>query len=243
MKKNILFFTGAGMSKESGLPTFRGEDGKWNEIDADKVASKAAWHCSKCKDSNEKRQAVLDFVNPIRRAIIENQPNDGHKLIASLEDSYNVTVVTQNGDDYHTRAGSSKVIYLHGEALKNSSSLRPYESFDIDLENPDIKIGDKAADGSQLRPYVVLFGEEIEDRLWREAVAAVKKADYLVVIGCSLVVFPAVDLLKLIPIDCKCFTINPDDVKIPEGVNCSFTHFRCGGSEGMDRFISVIRKT
>ncbi|MFI3263266.1 MAG: Sir2 family NAD-dependent protein deacetylase [Rikenellaceae bacterium] len=233
MKNNIVFFTGAGMSRESGLPTFRGEGGIWNEMDAAKVASKAAWYSGRYSNCKERRQAVLDFINPIRRAVIEHEPNEGHHLIASLEEKFNVTVITQNGDDYHTRAGSTNVIYLHGEALKNSSTIRPYKSFDIDLNNPDIKIGDKAVDGSQIRPYVIFFDEDLEMTLWKKAVQAAKTADYFVVIGCSLVVFPAVDLLKLIPVECKCYVINPDDVEMLEGVNCSFTHLRCGASEGM----------
>jgi NAD-dependent deacetylase len=211
-----VFFTGAGMSKESGLMTFRGEDGMWDDIDPDAVASLKNWNSGRRSCCKELRQTILDFFNPIRRLILEKEPNEGHRIIADFEKEHEVAVVTQNGDDYHERAGSTSVIHLHGEALKNSATGHPYQSFDIDRNNPDIHIGDKAPDGSQVRPYVIFFGENLEESIWKRAVKAMADADICVIVGCSLVVFPAVDLLGKLRHDCKIIVINPEDTPIPD---------------------------
>lgn len=217
--KKWVFFTGAGCSAESGLPTFRGEGGIWNELDTEAVASKKAWYCGRRSDCNERRQRVLDFINPIRRLIMELGPNDAHRLIAQFEQmAEKVTVITQNGDDYHQRAGSTNVIHLHGEALKNCSTARPYEPIDIDREHPDIHIGDKAADGSQIRPYVIFFDEELDRRIWKKAVEATKEADSFVVVGSSLKVFPAVDLLGMTKAGCELIVIDREEVELSENV-------------------------
>jgi NAD-dependent deacetylase len=214
---NIVFFTGAGMSQESGLLTFRGENGVWDTIDAEAVASAKNWYSSRRHNCKELRQRMLDFFNPIRREIMAKAPNDGHRIIANLEQRYKVTVITQNGDDFHERAGSSDVIHLHGEALKNSSTVHRYDAFDIDRNNPDIHIGDKAADGSQVRPYVIFFDENLEIAIWKRAVKATEEADLFVIVGCSLVVHPAIELLEMINKRCKVVVINPDDsVELPK---------------------------
>lgn len=230
---NIVFYTGAGMSRESDLPTFRGKEGIWEELDVEKVAFKQSWYCGRYSDCNKRRQAILDFFNPIRRLIMEKEPNEGHRQIASLEKEYRVSIITQNGDDYHERAGSANVIHLHGEALKNASTLHPYEWYNIDRNNPDIHIGDKAPDGSQIRPYVIFFDEDIEMSLWKKSVAAIQEANYFIVIGSSLLVHPAVDLLKMIPAHCKIYVIDPDEVKWPDGGNIKYEHLCTGASEGM----------
>lgn len=232
-KKKIVIFTGAGMSRESGLPTFRGEGGVWNEIDYEKVATLKSWYGRQRKDVKERRQAMLDFFNPMRRAILEHDPNDGHRIIANLENDFDVTVITQNGDDYHTRAGSSKVIYLHGEALKNASSANPSLCYPIDRDNPDIHLGDKAPDGSQLRPYVIYFDEDIDGDLWREAVKATKEADWFVVVGSTMLVYPAADLIKSIKPDCRLFIIDPSEVKLPEGCHRNSSHIKEPASIGL----------
>lgn len=233
MRKKIVFFTGAGMSRESGLPTFRGEGGVWDEFDAEKVASARSWYCGRRKDCNERRQAMLDFFNPLRRSILKHAPNAGHHFIAKLEKEYDVTIITQNGDDYHTRAGSSNVIYLHGEALKNASSANPYVSLPMDPEHPEIKIGDKAGDGSQIRPFVIFFDENIDKNLWSKAVRATKEADYFVVVGSTMLVFPAADLIRRIKPDCILYVIDPGDVELPEGVKHEYTHIKKMASEGL----------
>lgn len=240
--KKIVFFTGAGMSKESGLPTFRGEGGVWNEIDAEKVASARSWYSGRRKDCTEIRQAMLDFFNPLRRSILEHEPNEGHRIIAELEKEFQVTVITQNGDDYHTRAGSSNVIYLHGEALKNTSSANPYNPLPIDPDNPDIHIGDKAPDGSQIRPFVIYFDENIDKRLWQKAVRATKEADYFVVVGSTMLVFPAADLIRKISADCRLIVIDPGEVSLPDGCRHQYLHLKYGASKGMQELVKMLNE-
>lgn len=240
MMKKIVFFTGAGMSKESGLPTFRGEGGVWNEKDAEKVASARSWYSGRRKDCTEIRQAMLDFFNPLRRSILEYEPNEGHRIIAELEKEFQVTVITQNGDDYHTRAGSSDVIYLHGEALKNTSSANPYTPLPIDRDNPDIHIGDKAPDGSQIRPFVIYFDENIDKRLWQKAVKATKEADYFVVVGSTMLVFPAADLIRKISADCRLIVIDPGEVSLPDGCKHQYIHLKYGASKGMQELVKML---
>lgn len=233
--RKIVFFTGAGMSKESGLPTFRGDGGIWNELDVEAVASARSWYCGRRRDCKERRQVMLDFFNPIRRSIMEHEPNAGHRIIAEFEGCFNITVITQNGDDYHERAGSSKVIHIHGEALKNTSSANPYNPIPIDYDSPDINIGDKAPDGSQIRPFVIFFDENIDRNLWNDAVRECREADYFVVVGSSMVVFPAADLIKKIKHDCQLVVIDPSDVELPGNCNKAFTHIKCIASVGLNR--------
>ncbi len=153
-------------------------------------------------------------------------------LLISKRD-FLVTVITQNGDDFHEQAGSTDVVYLHGEALKNASTANPYRWYDIDCANPDILIGDKAPDGSQPRPYVIYFGEDIERTVWKRAVEATKSADIFVVVGSTMLVFPAADLLKMILANCKLYIIDPQEVQLPDGCHHEFEHIRLGASEGM----------
>lgn len=239
-RKKIVFFTGAGMSRESGLPTFRGEGGMWEQIDYDKVATLKSWYGRQRRDVKERRQAMLDFFNPLRRAILEHEPNEGHRLIAALQKDFDVTVITQNGDDYHTRAGSSNVIYLHGEALKNASSANPSLSYDIDPDSPDIHLGDKAPDGSQLRPFVVYFDEDIDADLWRAAMKATKEADWFVVVGSTMLVYPAAALLAAIPGRCQMVVIDPRDVELPDECCHDYTYIPEGASQGIRSFVGIL---
>lgn len=239
-KKKIVFFTGAGMSRESGLPTFRGEGGVWNEIDYGKVATLRSWYGRQRKDVKQRRQAMLDFFNPMRRAVLGHEPNEGHRIIAALEDDFDVTVITQNGDDYHTRAGSTRVVYLHGEALKNASSANPSLSFPIDRDNPDIHLGDKAPDGSQLRPFVIYFDEDIDPALWREAVKATKQADWFVVVGSTMLVYPAAALLADLPDSCRLVVIDPAEVPLPAECRHRCTHIPEGATSGLRHFVDML---
>lgn len=232
-RKKLVFFTGAGMSRESGLPVFRGEGGIWESLDVERVASARSWYSGRLADCRERRQAMLDFFNPLRRAIIEHQPNEGHRIIAGFEKDYDVTVITQNGDDYHSRAGSGNVIYLHGEALKNTSSLNPYKPLPVDIANPDIHIGDKAPDGSQLRPFVIYFDENIDKRLWHEAMRATVNADYFIVVGSSMLVYPAASLVASVGRRCRLIVIDPGEVKLPDKCNHIYTHIAKPASEGL----------
>ena len=241
-KKKIVFFTGAGMSRESGSPTFRGEGGVWNEIDYEKVATLKSWYGRQRKYVKERRQAMLDFFNSLRRAILEHEPNEGHRIIVALENDFEVIVITQNCDDYHTRAGSSKVIYLHGEALKNASSANPSLSYPIDRSNPDIHLGDKAPDGSQLRPYVIYFDEDIDSALWRQTMKATKEADWFVVVGSTMLVYPAAALLAAIPDSCHLVVIDPQEVELPEECYHGYTYIPEKASEGLFHFMEMLAK-
>lgn len=240
MRKKIVFFTGAGMSRESGLPTFRGDGGIWNDIDAGRVATIGAWHRRGPGSMADRRQAMLDFFNAMRRAILAHEPNEGHRLIAALESRFDVTVVTQNGDDYHTRAGSTDVVYLHGEALKNASSADPSQPLPIDPSDPDIRLGDKAPDGSQLRPYVIYFDEPLDSRIWRRALRATQEADAFVVVGSSMSVFPAADLVKAVRPDADLYVIDPGEVTLPEVCRHSWVHIAEGASSGLARLADIL---
>ena len=219
--KKWVFFTGAGCSAASGLPTFRGEGGIWNEIDAEAVASKKVWYSGRRSDCKERRQRVLDFFNPIRRKIIDLGPNNAHWQIAAFDKvSTSVTVITQNGDDFHERAYSRNVIHLHGEALKNCSTLHPHVPIGINRYAPDtdIHIGDKSEDGSQIRPYVIFFDEELDKNIWKKAVEATKETDFFVIVGSSLKVYPAVDLLQMTKSSCQIIVIDKEAEKLSSSV-------------------------
>lgn len=240
MKRKIVVFTGAGVSQESGLPTFRGEGGIWDAIDAEKVADYRSWYCGRRSDSEVRRRAVLDFFNPIRRMILDGEPNEAHRLIAGLESTYEVTVITQNGDDFHERAGSTRVIHLHGEALKNASTLRPHIPIDIDPVNPDIKIGDKAPDGSQIRPYVIFFNENLNYEVYKSAVTAVREADIMVVIGCSLKVFPAASMIEELSEKTTLVVIDPNKPTISS--KYLYAHMPLKATEGMRILDQILKK-
>ena len=182
----IVFFTGSGISQESGIPTFRDRFGIWTEINPEDVAHKNAWR--------ENKSIVLDFHNRLRKMVIEAQPNPAHQFIAALERENDVLVVTQNVDDLHERSGSTKVIHLHGNLMQSRSTVNP------ELVYPclkDINIGDKCEKGSQLRPNVVWFGEELNRKDYLYVQRTISTCDLLVVIGTSLEVAPANELVKV----------------------------------------------
>lgn len=192
----MVVLSGAGISAESGLKTFRGQGGLWEGHEMAEVATPGAWARNVA--------LVLDFYNLRRREVLRALPNRAHAGIAALERDYKITVVTQNIDDLHERAGSTRVIHLHGEILKARSSLDPGLEYPI---TADIFPGDLAGDGSQLRPSVVWFGEPVP--LIETAAARVMEADVVVVIGTSLNVYPAAGLLDVARPDAKIFVIDP----------------------------------
>ncbi len=227
-RKNIVFLTGAGISVESGLATFRGKDGLWTNREWLQLAS--------VESLSSRTQECLDFYNWRRKQLSEVQPNHAHRLIAELEKDHNVTVITQNVDDLHERAGSTQVIHLHGELKKVCSSANRSKCIkDYPLTTP-IKIGDKAEDGSQLRPYIVMFGEFLDTI--EEAVDVVSCADIFVVIGTSLNVYPAAGLIHYAPRDIPRFVINPGEMQ--ECEQLGFQHFAMTASEGMDTFMKFM---
>ena len=232
MRLNIVVLTGAGISAESGLSTFRGEDGLWNNEDLIILASSSYLY--------ENPQACLDFYNSMRRQIAMAEPNHAHRTLAELERDHEVTIITQNVDNLHERAGNSSIIHLHGEMTKVTSSsnrLREDCIREFPLETP-IKLGDKAADQSQLRPAVVLFGEYLDSEVMEAARSAIKEADILLVIGTSLMVAPANGLIKYAYKGSPKFIIDPAGLegKLPEG----FKHIRKAATEGIDDFLEEL---
>ena len=224
MRKNIVIFTGAGISAESGIPTFRDANGMWGKYDAMKLAS--------IEGFKEDPQAVLDFYNARRRNLLEVEPNHAHLVLADLKKQFDVTIVTQNVDNLHERAGSSRVIHLHGELTKVTSSrnrLSPENIKEYPLDVP-IRLGDKAADGSQLRPFIVWFGEYVDNM--DVAQHWVKKADVFVVIGTSLVVYPAASLIDYAPKGIPKFLIDPNEMR--GGMPLGFQHIKAKAVEGVD---------
>lgn len=231
--KKIVFLTGAGMSVESGLSTFRGNGGMWDEYPVEKVASIEGYIADPA--------LVLEFYNKRRKQLSSVQPNEGHRLIASLEKEYNVTVVTQNVDDLHERAGSTNVIHLHGELMKATSSLQPNNLQYVRTlteENIEISLGDKADDGSQLRPYIVWFGEAVP--MMDDAIQALRDADIFVIIGTSLNVYPAAGLLNYAPARTPIYLIDPNEVRVSG--NNRLTIIRRGASEGMREITALLQR-
>lgn len=224
MKQKIVVLTGAGMSAESGISTFRDSGGLWEKYDVNLVATPQGWHAD--------RELVTRFYNERRRQLLSVEPCEGHRLVARLEEKYDVTVVTQNVDNLHERAGSTHVVHLHGELVKVTSSMRPNDPTQIVTLEPDqyeVKIGQKAKDGSQLRPFVVWFGESVP--LIECAVSLCEEADIMIVIGTSLNVYPAAGLLRYTKPRCPIYVIDPNTVPLPSDGN--ITHLCCGASEGM----------
>src|SRR6186713_1709344 len=185
-KKKLVVLSGAGVSAESGLKTFRDSDGLWEGYNIEDVATPRAWR----KDP----QLVLDFYNYRRKNVMDAQPNAAHYGLAELEKNFDVTIITQNIDDLHERAGSTNVLHLHGEIFKMRSERDHGLIYEI---KDDIKIGDKAEDGGQLRPYIVWFEEPVPKI--EEAIPVVMTADIFVVVGTSLVVYPAAGLVSYAP--------------------------------------------
>ena len=198
-KKHIVILTGAGISAESGLKTFRDSDGLWMGHNIEDVATPRAF--------KRNPQFVLDFYNMRRKDVAAAEPNDAHLGIAALEKDYHVTIVTQNIDDLHERAGSTNVMHLHGEIFKMRSSADEHLISEI---RGDIKIGDMATDGSQLRPHIVWFEEPVP--MIAEAAAVMSSADIFVLVGTSLQVYPAAGLIDFVHDDVPKYII---DKKIP----------------------------
>lgn len=201
--KKLVVLSGAGMSAESGIPTFRGMGGLWEKYDVTELASPQGW----AKDS----ALVQRFYNERRKKVLESEPNPGHYGLAELEKHFDVEIVTQNIDDLHERAGSTKILHLHGEIRKSRSTMNPKLIYDID--GWELKMGDKCELGSQLRPHIVWFGESVPEL--ENAVKIVTKADIFVVIGTSLQVYPAASLIDYAPSHARKFLIDPGKIIVP----------------------------
>jgi len=228
IKMKIVVLSGAGISKESGIDTFRDEDGIWRKYDYAQIATPEGFEANP--------QLVLDFYNERRKTLCNAEPNHAHRMLAELEQWHDVTIITQNVDDLHERAGSSNVIHLHGELKKVTSSknrLDPKCIMDYPLDVP-IKVGDTAADGSQLRPYVVWFGEFLTGM--GPVYVHIEKADIFLVVGTSLSVDPAAHLINHAHSDIPKFFINPEDISIPDDVE----YIKSKATDGIDIFIDRV---
>ncbi|MDN3671078.1 NAD-dependent deacylase [Echinicola jeungdonensis] len=226
MKKKLVVLTGAGISAESGIRTFRDQNGLWEGHDVMEVASPEGWRKNK--------SLVLDFYNQRRKEALKVQPNQAHMGLAELERWFDVTIVTQNIDNLHEKAGSSKVIHLHGEILKSQSSIDP--SLVYEMDHWEIKLGDKCEKGSQLRPFVVWFGEMVP--MMEPAMEAAMQADLFAVVGTSLLVYPAAGLVQYTPKGIPIFII---DKKIPEtGLSAHLTEIEGPASSGVEKMKSIL---
>lgn len=202
MKPKLVVFTGAGISAESGIKTFRDSGGLWEEFDINEVATPQAW---------EKNKAlVLDFYNKRRKQVLEAKPNLAHFALVELEQKFDVQIITQNIDDLHERAGSKKVLHLHGEITKSRSSVDSTLVYKI--TGNEIKLGDTCEKGSQLRPHIVWFGEMVP--LMDTANMIAERADIFMVVGTSMAVYPAAGIIDYSPQNIPKYLIDPSDIKV-----------------------------
>jgi NAD-dependent deacetylase len=226
-KKRLVVLTGAGISAESGLKTFRDSDGLWEGFDINEVATATAWR--------KNPELVLDFYNERRKNVKNVQPNSPHIALAELEKDFNVTIITQNIDDLHERGGSTNVLHLHGEIFKMRSVSDESITYRID---GDIQLGDLADNGSQLRPHIVWFEEPVP--MIEMAAEIMKTADILLIVGTSLVVYPAAGLVNYAPWKIPKFIV---DKKIPSASALyNLTAIEKSATEGMKDIIGMLRK-
>jgi NAD-dependent deacetylase len=227
LDKKIVVFTGAGMSQESGISTFRDSGGLWEQYRIEDVATPEAW--------GRDPELVLKFYNERRRQIINAKPNEGHKMLASLQEKFEVKIITQNIDDLHERAGSKSVVHLHGEILKSRSSVNPKLIYQLNKDK-EIKIGDRCEKGSQLRPHIVWFGEDVP--MMSEAIEITSLADIFVIIGTSLNVYPAAGLIQYAPRYCPKYLIDPGDFSTH--LLGDVTQIKETASTGIKSFIAAL---
>jgi NAD-dependent deacetylase len=230
-RKKLVVLTGAGVSAESGISTFRDSNGLWENHKVEEVAAIEGWYADPA--------LVLRFYNERRAQLAQVRPNAAHVAIASLEKDWDVIVVTQNVDNLHERAGSTRVIHLHGELTKVTSSLQPNNPRyirELPPEEYEVHLGDCAADGSQLRPYIVWFGEEVPNI--EVAADHVMQADVLIIIGTSLNVYPAAGLVQFTKSGAQIYLIDPAEVKVPYGLPVHV--IKKGASEGMRELVESL---
>lgn len=219
------------MSAESGISTFRDAGGLWDKYPVEQVATPEGYAANP--------QLVTDFYNERRKQLLDVKPNRGHEQVAELEKHFHVTVITQNVDNLHERAGSTEVIHLHGELTKVTSSLQPNNPNyikELQPEEYEVKIGDKAGDGSQLRPFIVWFGEAVP--MIETAIDYCEKADIFLIIGTSLNVYPAAGLLNYVPAGVPVYLIDPNHVAIASGRKVHV--IQKGASAGMEELTSLL---
>lgn len=224
--QKIVVLSGAGISAESGISTFRDTDGLWENHPIEEVATPAAW------EANQK--LVLEFYNLRRKQLFEVDPNNGHMALVELEKKFDVEIITQNIDDLHERAGSSNILHLHGELKKAQSTQDP--SLIYKLDSWELKLGETCEKGSQLRPHVVWFGEDVPNII--NAVASVKKADILIIVGTSLNVYPAAGLSYETRKGTPIFLVDPANVNTGNLKNIQ--HIKSGAGEGLKKLVKQL---
>jgi len=224
--KRIVILTGAGMSAESGISTFRDNDGLWKKHRFEDLATPDAW----AKDP----ELVMEFYNVRRKQLFEVKPNTGHLALVKLEEKYDVQIITQNVDDLHERAGSSNVLHLHGELKKSRSTID--ESLVYEMDHWELKIGDKCEKGSQLRPHIVWFGEAVP--MIGPAAEITSTADIFMVIGTSMVVYPAAGLIGYAPANIPKYYIDPKASKVGGISNLDIIQKKAG--EGMPELVGRL---
>lgn len=225
MKKQLVVLTGAGISAESGLQTFRDSDGLWMGHDVYAVATPEGW--------KKNPSLVLDFYNQRRREVAKARPNAAHEVVAALQENFNVTVITQNIDDLHERAGSKNVVHLHGEIFKMRSEKDENTLYDI---TGDINLGDIAPDGAQLRPHVVWFNEQVPTII--EAKKIMSRAGVFILAGTSLQVYPASGLIDYLPHDIPKYIIDKKPPYVPPHHN--FHVIAKSATEGMEELKNIL---
>jgi len=231
--KNLVVLSGAGMSAESGISTFRDAGGLWDKYPVEQVATPEGYQ--------RNPELVIHFYNERRKQLLEVKPNRGHEILAEMEKYFNVVVITQNVDNLHERAGSSHVVHLHGELTKVCSSYDPNNDNYVKKLKPEeyeVKIGDLAGDGSQLRPFIVWFGEAVPEI--ETAMRYVESADIFVIIGTSMNVYPAAGLLNYVPRGAEIYLIDPKEVQVNS--SRSIHVIQKGASEGMAELLSRLCK-
>ncbi|MCW3788780.1 SIR2 family NAD-dependent protein deacylase [Plebeiibacterium sediminum] len=224
--KKLVVFSGAGMSAESGIKTFRDMGGLWEQYDVTKVASPIAW-----KNTPD---LVMDFYNQRRKQLFECIPNEGHQLISKLENFYDVSIITQNVDDLHERAGSSNILHLHGELKKVRSTVD--SSLVYEMKDWELKFGDVCEKGSQLRPHIVWFGEAVP--VMEEAIHIISKAEIVIVVGTSLNVYPAAGLIDFVSDSVPVYIIDPGKPAYQSKQN--IVHIQEIASVGMKKFFEMM---
>ena len=217
--KHLVVFTGAGISAESGINTFRDSNGLWEKYDINKVASIEGWHNNKA--------LMLDFYNQRKKEMLLAQPNPAHLILTELENYFKVSIITQNIDNLHEKAGNTNVLHLHGEITKACNEDKTQI---IDIGDKEFRLGDKAPDGSQLRPFIVWFGEQVP--LMDKAIETVRSADILLIVGTSLNVQPAASLLNVAASDIPVFLVDPQ----PQPTYRKVAVISTKASEGMKLF-------
>ncbi|MDR1865242.1 MAG: NAD-dependent deacylase [Bacteroidales bacterium] len=227
--KKLVVLSGAGMSAESGISTFRDSDGLWEKYRVEDVATPEAFSANP--------QLVLDFYNQRRRQLLDCLPNEGHYGLAALEKDFEVRIITQNVDNLHERAGSSSVLHLHGELMKSCSVKDPSTAYDIPPEHPDLHLGDKDPYGNQLRPFIVWFGEAVP--MIVPAARLMEQADIAVVIGTSLNVYPAAGLLDDVPPGQPVYLIDPKEVYTRRK---DVRIIKAGASEGVRKLTELLQR-